>query len=93
MNTEERKYQKARQRVAALRKFYIHLGEFVFVNLFLFLFDTMTTPDSLWFFWPLLGWGLAVVLHAWSVFGGGYPIGADWEEKKIQELMAKDGEN
>ena len=33
MNTKESKYQIAKQRVAALRGFYIHLGVFTLVNL------------------------------------------------------------
>ena len=87
MNEEEIKYQRAKERVAALRGFYVHLGVYVLVNLFLFLFDFLTSPDSLWFYWPLLGWTIAIALHALSVFGSARPLGADWEEKKIAELM------
>ena len=90
MNTEETKYQKAKERVAALRGFYIHLSVYVVVNLFLFLLNIITSPDDLWFYWVLLGWGIAVVAHAFSVFGAGRLFGADWEEKKIREIMAEE---
>jgi hypothetical protein len=90
MNQQEIKYQNAKKRVAALRGFYVHLGVYVLVNLLLFLINITASPDSLWFFWPLLGWGLAVVLHAFSVFGSGRLFGADWEEKKIREIMEKE---
>ena len=93
MNEEETKYQRAKKRVEALRGFYVHLGVYVVVNLFLFLFNIVTTPDSLWFYWPLLGWGIAIVVHASSVFIFGRPLGADWEEKKIREIMAKEEED
>ena len=89
MNTEEVKYQRAKKRVAALRGFYVHLGVYVLVNLFLFLLDIITSPASLWFFWPLLGWTIAIVVHAFSVFGSGRLLGADWEEKKIREIMGE----
>ena len=89
MTEQELKYQKAKERVAALRKFYIHLCVYVLVNLSLFLRNIIISPDSLWFYWPLLGWGIAIVLHALSVFGPGRRFGAEWEEKKIAEIMEK----
>ena len=90
MNENRIKYQEAKTRVAALRSFYIHLGVYVTVNLFLFLLNMMTSPDSLWFYWPLLGWSVAIVLHAFSVFRSGRPFGAEWEEKKIAEIMEQE---
>ena len=87
MITEEIKYQRAKERVDALRGFYIHLTVYVIVNLFLFLLDIFASPDTLWFYWPLLGWGIALVLHAVSVFGSGRLSSTDWEEKKIREIM------
>jgi hypothetical protein len=87
MNEEATKYQRAQKRVEALKGFYIHLGVYLIVNLFLFLLNIITSPDNLWFYWVLLGWGIAVVAHAFSVFGSGRLLGADWEEKKIKEIM------
>jgi hypothetical protein len=81
------RYQNAKKRVEALRGFYVHLTVYVVVNLFLFALNVLTSPGRLWFFWPLLGWGLAVALHALRVFGSGRGFGAEWEEKKIKELM------
>ena len=89
MSEEEIKYQMAKAKVAALKKFYTHLGVYLLVNLFLFLRNIFTSPDYLWFFWPLLGWGIAVVIHAFSVFGTGSLLGADWEKRKIQEIVEK----
>ena len=89
MTEEEIKYQKAKARVTALRKFYTHLGVYVLVNLSLFLRNILISPDNLWFYWPLLGWGIAVVIHALSVFGAGGLLGANWEKRKIQELVEK----
>ena len=90
MNTKETKYQKAKERVEALRGFYIHLIVYVIVNLILFSINMIVTPDSLWFFWPLLGWGVGLFFHALSVFGFGRWLSADWEERKIRELMEKE---
>ena len=61
------------------------------VNLLLFTINVLTSPGSLWFYWPLMGWGIAVALHALRVFGTGGRFGAAWEERKINELMEQGG--
>jgi hypothetical protein len=35
-----------------------------------------------------MGWGIAIILHALRVYGG--PVGSNWEEKKIAELMREE---
>jgi hypothetical protein len=90
MNTEETKYQKAKERVEAIKGLYIHLIVYVVVNLILFSINMIVSPDSLWFFWPLIGWGVGLFIHVLSVFGLGPGFGADWEERKIRELMEKE---
>ena len=91
MNTEDNKYQKAKKRVKEIRGFYTHLGVYVLINAMLLLIDITMSPDILWFYWPLLGWGIAVALHALRVFGAGGRFGAEWEERKINELMEQGG--
>jgi hypothetical protein len=89
VKTEDNKYQKAKKRVAAIRRFYAHLGTYVMVNVLLLLVNITTSPEALWFYWPLLGWGIGIVVHAVYVFGPGRWLGQDWEEKKIKEIMDK----
>jgi hypothetical protein len=90
MNTEELKYQKAKKRVEVLKGFYNHLAVYTVVNLMLFAINMVTSPEGLWFIWPLAGWGIAIGIHAFSVFGIGRMFGGDWEERKIQELMEQE---
>lgn len=90
MNTEEMKYQNAKKRVEAIKGFYIHLIVYFVVNLMLFSINMITSPDGLWFFWPLIGWGIAVVLHAIFVFSLIPGLGLDWEQRKIKEFMEQD---
>ncbi len=87
MNKQGIEYQRAKKKVKALKSFYVHLGVYIVVNLFLFLLNVTASSDSLWFYWPLLGWSIAIVVHAFSVFGSDRSFGADWEEKKIKEIM------
>lgn len=87
MNTNDIKYQNAKKRVTGLRDLLIHLTVFLIVNLGLFLLDLITSPGSFWFFWPLAGWGIGLTMHALSVIRPRSWVGADWEERKIQEII------
>ena len=29
--------------------------------------NLVTTPGKYWFYWPLLGWGLGIIRHAYGV--------------------------
>lgn len=76
-------YEKAAKRVKELKEFYGNISSYCIVISFLAFLNLMTSPEHLWFLWPMLGWGIGVAFHAVSVFG----IGKSWEEKKIKELM------
>jgi hypothetical protein len=47
--------------------FKIHLLVYLSVNALLIVINLTTTPHTYWFFWPLLGWGVGVVGHAFGV--------------------------
>lgn len=86
---ENERYRRARERVEEIKSFYSHLFIYIIVNLALFIINMLTSPNSLWFYWPLFGWGIGLLIHAFSVFGTKRFL-RDWEEKKINELMEKD---
>jgi hypothetical protein len=67
--------------------FYIHLAVFVVVNAGLAAINLSTPSDILWFQWPLLGWGLGLVLHALLVFV--FPPGSRIRERLIAREMAR----
>ncbi len=85
----DRAYERARKRVEEIKGFYVALGAYVVVNIFLFVID-MLTAGGPWFFWPLFGWGIGMVFYGVSVFGIGGRFGRDWEERKIRELMERE---
>jgi 2TM domain len=85
-----KRYQRAQERVRAIRGFFEHLTVYVVINLFLFAINMLTGSHSLWFYWPLLGWGSAVVIHALVTFGPASKLGPAWEERKIKEYMEND---
>lgn len=67
--TEQERYRKAREQVCRVKDFYAHFTVYVLVNVFLLALNLITSPGSLWFYWPLLGWGIAIAIHAAYVFG------------------------
>jgi hypothetical protein len=90
---EEDKYYLAKKKVEELKGFYGNLLSYIIVNLVLIFINLYTSPNYLWFFWPLLWWGIGVVFHGFKVFTVLPVLGKDWEEKKIREIMEREKEN
>ena len=84
---QEERYERARKRVRELRYFYRSLATYLAVMVVLFVVD-LASGDGWWVYWPALGWGAAVLLHAIRVFGPGR--GSQWEERTIKEIMDRD---
>lgn len=83
--SEDRAYEKAQKRVKEIKSFYGNLFSYVIVITFLIILNLITSPKHLWFYWPMLGWGIGIAAHAISVFS----IGRTWEERKIREILEK----
>ena len=90
MNNQEA-YQRAKKRVKAKVRFYRHLTIYIAVCVLLMLINFSTSTEYLWFIWPLMGWGIAVLLHALRVFGfaGGFTITEQMIEKEMEEEVYK----
>ena len=86
---EQTAYRRAHQRMQELKSFYSHLAVYIVANLGMFLINILTTPDVLWFVWPLLGWGVGLALHAFWLFAGDWFFGKDWEDRQIRKIMEK----
>lgn len=85
-------YERARRRVQELRHLYTHIALFVILSIVQFSIDWLQDASGTrridWAYWSLFGWGVGVVMHAWSVLGSS--LGQEWERRKIAELVAKD---
>jgi len=90
---EEERYYEAKKRVEEIKGFYGNLISYIVVNIGLMVINLLTSPKYLWFFWPMLGWGIGVFLHGMKVFNLMPFLGKDWEEQKIKEFMDKEKEN
>lgn len=93
INNEEERYYQAKKRVEEIKGFYGNLIAYVVVNIGLMVLNLVTSPNHLWFFWPMLGWGIGVVFHGLKVFNYSPFFNKDWEERKIREYMDKENES
>lgn len=79
-------YHKAKKRVEEIKGFYSNLLSYAIVIPFLAFINYKTFWEFQWFWFPMIGWGIGLVFHAFGVFG----YGKDWEERKIREIMERD---
>lgn len=85
---EQTAYERASRRVKEIKEFYGSLISYCIVIPVLVFINFRTFSGFQWFWFPMLGWGMGLVFHAFRVFG----YGSSWEERKIQEILKKDQE-
>lgn len=62
--------ERAIARLKAKGEFKVHLLAYVLVNAFLVAIWAVTGAGFFWPVFPLLGWGIGIVFHAWDVYRG-----------------------
>ena len=87
------KYLAAKKKVQEIKGFYGNLMSYILVNLFLLFINLKYSPKHIWFFWPMIGWGIGVVIHGMKVFNYMPFLGKDWEERKIAQYMKEENNN
>ena len=87
-------YEKAEAELRATEgriSFYVHAAIYVLVNTMLIIMNLVYARDVLWFFFPLVGWGIGLTMHylfAVRFAGSGT---ADWQarvEHRAREMHA-----
>lgn len=88
---EQREYERIEQKVEEKLGFYIHLVAYMLVNGLLIAINLIATPGTYWFIWPLIGWGVGLVLHGLSifVFGGGSTLRQRMIDAEIEKAGRK----
>ncbi len=86
MNNQEFR-QTARKNAKAKVDFRIHLINYIAVVTLLAIINLTLTPENIWFQWPLLGWGIGIIIHALSVKLSGK---SDIKERMIEVEMRKE---
>jgi len=55
--------ETARRKVRSLKRLYRHMSVYSIMGVFFFLLNVVTSPFEMWFFFPLLPWGVIVAIH------------------------------
>lgn len=87
--SDHQKYIEAKKQVQELKGFYIHSFFYLGLSVYFIYLNFTYSPEHLWFYWPMLGWGIGLFFHASKVFNFFPFLDKKWEEKKIQEFMKK----
>jgi len=88
--TEEEIYYKAKKKVKAKKGFYSHLGVYATMFVFFFIMNIVNFDGEIWFFYPMLPWGISIVIHYIAVFGlPGGKMSSEWEEKEMEKEMER----
>ena len=86
VSNESMAYERASRRVKDLKGFYSNLISYCLVIPFLIFINLRFSSAYYWFWWPMLGWGVGLILNAIKVFG----ISSNWEEKQIQKILDRE---
>ena len=89
-NTDYERYRRAKKQVDEIKGFYGHLISFVLVMALLIYINLKYTPEYLWFFWSMFGWGIGLFCHALRVFNWFPFLNKEWEEKKIKQFIEEE---
>ncbi len=88
---QERKYERARERVEELKKFYNNLSSYAIVIAFLAGLNYYQNGwRYAWFLWPAFGWGIGLAFHAVKAYRINPMFNKDWEERKIRKYMEEE---
>jgi hypothetical protein len=75
----------AERRADAKIAFRHHAIVYLIVNAGLAALNLLTTPHIIWFYWPLVGWGMGLAAHGATVYGGS----SDLRERTVAAELEK----
>jgi hypothetical protein len=78
----------ARKYVKRLRSFYQLLAVAVLVTALSAAVNLMT-GGRLWFYWVIVGFGIALAFSALETFGRHLWLGREWQERKLRAVLAR----
>ncbi len=81
--------RRARKRVREIRAFYVSATLYAIIIPSLWIFN-FSAGGKIWAHWATIGWGIGLSIHGLTVFAGRSFFGSEWEERKVDELMARE---
>jgi hypothetical protein len=89
---ESQAREEARRYVRRKRILYTILGIWLALSLMWFTIDMLDGGDSLWFYWPMMGTGIAVAITGVALLGIGGLLGPEWEQREIDKYLRRRGD-
>ncbi len=86
-------YVRARAHVEELKAFYYSLISYCLVIPFLIFINYKTSWGFQWFWFPMIGWGIGLIIGAFKVFVNNGNFARDWEMRKIEKYMKEEEES
>jgi hypothetical protein len=80
---------RAVRRLKKRRDFFAHLLVYFLVNTFLVVIWAVTSSGFFWPMFPIVGWGIGVVMNAWDVWRGD-EFSEEEIAREIQRMTAGD---
>ena len=85
--------ERVQKKIKARKGFMAHLGVYLATGLFFLVINlvTMGGTDELWFYWPMIPWGLGLLIHYFGVFGlpGTQELVEKWELEETAREMKR----
>ncbi|MDI6796707.1 MAG: 2TM domain-containing protein [Desulfatibacillaceae bacterium] len=85
--TNDIEHKNAMKTVRAKLWFYYHAAVFIVMNLVMLAVNLKYSPQTLWFYWPLLGWSVGLASHGFQVFA--VREGSSIRQRMVEKEMAK----
>ena len=86
---QEEALRRARKRVKEMRSWYMSASMYAIIIPSLWIVN-LFMGGKFWAHWATLGWGFGLTIHGLSVFAGRSFFGSEWEERKVDEIMARE---
>ncbi len=91
---EAKRYLRAKKSVEKEKEVYVHAVVFIFMMPIIVITNFKFVPGFHYFWFAVLGWGMALFLHWLVVIGFKSSVfGKDWEARKIKEAMEEEVKN
>jgi len=89
IDSREAEEALAFERVRKIKKFYLHVAQYVLVIAMLVVINLVTSPHYFWAIWPALGWGVALAMNGMTTFDLVPFLNAAWERKKVEDYLGR----
>jgi 2TM domain len=81
--------EEARRHVRRKRIFIAVLAIWLSLSVMWFAIDMLEGGEGTWFYWPMLGTGIAVAITGVALLGIGGLLGADWERREVDKYLRR----